>query len=305
MGRGSYKASDWAKLRSEKGMNARTTEKQLFAGRSAEKIYDSRFVRLRESRDSEDSPTATPIMIAFDVTGSMGYLAKELAVNALNKAVMTLLTERPISDPHILCAAVGDCRNDKYPFQATQFEADIRIIRQLLGLYLEGGGGGNGGESYHLAWYFAAYHTAHDHYDKRGKKGFLFTIGDDACHDELRISEIRNVFADNVPYSVSNAELLAEAGKRYHVIHIHIERNRDADEEIWAGWQRMLPGRCTVIHEKDIDCLAELICAIISVLSGKAVNETLKGMDQERAEKIARSMATIRRQTAARKVISF
>ncbi|HAO33838.1 MAG TPA: hypothetical protein DCQ84_12920, partial [Candidatus Competibacteraceae bacterium] len=61
----------------------------------------------------------------------------------------------------------------------------IRIARQLRRLWLEKGGGGNACESYTLPWYFAATHTAIDCFEKRGKKGYLFTVGDEEPPLEL------------------------------------------------------------------------------------------------------------------------
>jgi hypothetical protein len=84
--------------------------------------------QIRESRDSEDSPESTPVIIGFDVTASMGYLAKELALHSMNEIIKHLYKAKPITNPHILCAAIGDSLADKYPLQVTQFEADIRII---------------------------------------------------------------------------------------------------------------------------------------------------------------------------------
>ena len=180
MGRGSYTAGDWAKLRNSKGLVKNNPVENVFTGRAAKQAYDCANITVRESRDSVDSPMSTPVIIGFDVTASMGYLAQELAVNAVNRAVLTLYDRKPISNPQILCSAVGDARCDTSPLQVTQFESDIRMISQLTELWLEGGGGGNGGESYNLLWYFAAVHTRTDCFEKRGGKGFLFTIGDDA-----------------------------------------------------------------------------------------------------------------------------
>ena len=299
MGRGSYRASDWAKLRSS-----------ISTSVSAEEIYANRIMALtplsdihsketegckqiRESRDSEDSPESTPVIIGFDVTASMGYLAKELALNSMNKIITNLYKEKPISNPHILCAAIGDSRADKYPLQVTQFEADIRIIEQLIDLYLEGGGGGNGGESYNLLWYFAAKHTKADCFEKRSQKGYLFTIGDDASLGNLSPAEIKRIFNDDVPYVLSDEELLRKAGKNYNVFHIVIENEQADEEKIFRKWQELMPGRVTVINKKDISFLADLIYAIISVSEGKTANEALKSMDQRKAEKVAESLAYI------------
>ena len=299
MGRGSYRASDWAKLRSS-----------ISTSVSAEEIYANRIKALtplsdihsketegckqiRESRDSEDSPESTPVIIGFDVTASMGYLAKELALNSMNKIITNLYKEKPISNPHILCAAIGDSRADKYPLQVTQFEADIRIIEQLIDLYLEGGGGGNGGESYNLLWYFAAKHTKADCFEKRSKKGYLFTIGDDASLGNLSPAEIKRIFNDDVQYVLSDEELLRKAEKNYNVFHIVIENEQADEEKIFRKWQELMPGKVTVINKKDISFLADIIFAIISVSEGKTANEALKSMDQDKAEKAAESLAYI------------
>ncbi len=221
MGRGSYTASDWTKLRSSFG-NEKKAEK-IFVPKVRNAAPASLSGVFRESRDNEDSPESTPVIIGFDVTSSMGYLAEELALNSLNKAIMYLYENKPILYPQVMCCALGDCKSDKEPLQVTQFESDIRIIKQLTELRLEGGGGGNGGESYNLAWYFAANRTRTDCCEKRGRRGYLITIGDDYCHRTLTSSEISRVFGDNAKYDLSNEELIAAAEKKYNVFHICID----------------------------------------------------------------------------------
>ena len=297
-------ASDWAKLRRSRDLTSANSAENMFSSRRALNSYDSRHISLRESRDSEDSPNSTPIIIGFDVTASMGCLAKELATNGVHKTVTLLLSGGQVPNPQILCSAIGDCKSDASPLQVTQFESDIRIITQLLDLYLEGGGGGNNGESYHLLWYFAAYHTQHDSYARRGKKGFLFTIGDDRCHEGLSAAEIDRTFSDSHPYGLSNAELLREAEKLYHIFHIHIEKGSPADARIFADWCQLLPGRCTTISAGDLDCLAELIATITAIAAGTQPSDALRRLEQRKAERIARSVAAIR-PVQPKKAITF
>lgn len=291
MGSGSYTASDWNKLRST--FETKKPE-QIFAGSSPQPANTALNNVYREARDNKDSPQSTPVIIGFDVTTSMGYLAEELALHSLNRAIMYLYEHKPITCPQILCCAIGDSLSDRVPLQVTQFESDIRIIRQLTELYLEGGGGGNGGESYHLAWYFAANRTKTDCFEKRRKKGHLITIGDDCCHKSLTRNEIRRVFGDSVPYDLSDAELLAAAEEKYHVFHICIDKGMNGDDRIFADWNALIPGRVAVIHKKDISCLAELIFSLISVAEGRSNNDALRAVDQNAAEIAAESLACIR-----------
>ena len=293
MGRGSYTARDWASLRKQRGISSSAAVDSLFQNRTVRSAYDTRYIGLRESRDSEDSPRSTPIILGFDVTASMGFLAKELAVNALHKTITALYEQEIVDNPQIMCAAIGDCKSDAYPLQVTQFEADIRIMKQLAELCLEGGGGGNGGESYNLLWHFAGRYTKTDAYEKRQKRGVLITVGNDNCHDGLTASEISRVFRDRSAYALSNEELLRTAGELYDIYHIHIEMGSPQDREITASWRDLLGGRATVISVKDIGYLHALLTAIIAIASGKEVNSVLKGIDQEAAEAIARSVALL------------
>ena len=304
MGRGSYTASDWAKLRTKRNLNDQQCVEKIFSVQTAITSYSSKSIHLRCSCDPEADAKATPVIIGFDVTASMGYLAKELATNGMHTTIMRLLADKQITDPQILCAAIGDCKSDVTPLQVTQFEADIRILEQLLNLHLEGGGGGNNGESYNLLWYFAAYHTRHDHFEKRGKKGYLFTIGDDYCHSKLTTAEIGRNFTSSSMYELANEELLQRVQKKYHVFHIHIDKGLPMDNDIFRQWVQLLPGHCAPISKKDIVCLPELVTAMIAVTEGKTINEALRGMDQKRAERIARSVAEIKR-TKKTNAISF
>ena len=100
---------------------------------------------VRECCDSEEHPETVPVILALDVTGSMGSAAVEVA-KRLNK-VMTKLYEQT-KDVEFMIMGIGDLAYDRAPIQASQFESDIRIAEQLDRLYFEGGGGGNDFESY-------------------------------------------------------------------------------------------------------------------------------------------------------------
>ncbi|MEE3402852.1 MAG: hypothetical protein VZR73_02055 [Acutalibacteraceae bacterium] len=307
MGQGSYQAADWVKLCARRGLKDTMRPETIFPTTGAQKSFNSRYIACREARDSIDSPQSTPVIIGFDVTASMGYLAKELALHTMHRTILSLLEDRPIRYPQILCAAIGDSRCDTAPLQVTQFEADIRIIEQMTSLYLEGGGGGNGGESYHLLWYFAAHHTATDHFEKRHKKGYLFTLGDDVCHQQLTAPEIKYTFGTAHPYGYANAELLSQAEERYHIFHIHIDTDRSFDDICFTSWRSLLGGHALRIHRHDLSCLPQLLCSVIAINEGQDRNTVLKHMNQDIAERIAPSVAllTVTPPAAVTKTITF
>ena len=305
MGRGSYRASDWLALRRSTKLSGDSTAVQIFSSKAADTSNRSNYVKSRESRDNPDSPESTPVIIGFDVTASMGYLAKEIATNALNNMITMILENKAVKDPQVLCAAIGDVKSDEYPLQVTQFESDIRMVRQLMSLCLEGGGGGNGGESYNLLWYFASRHTSTDCYSKRHGKGIIFSIGDDRCHADLSTTEIFKAFRDDVPYTLSNEELIREVSLKYDIFHLYIENDSIGDKEVSRYWNDLLPGRSAPVNRKDISLLSDLIVAIMLVNGGMTHNRVLQGMDQDKAERLARSLSFIEIKKTDNNKISF
>lgn len=266
MGYGNWSNADWDRY-AKSSVHGRSRD-ELFGARGMKDAYDPARIALRESRDSAQNPESTPIIIGVDVTGSMGMLAEELVVKGLNETFTDLIERKPVPDPHVMALAIGDAFTDRAPLQATQFEADLRIVEQLRELWLEGNGGGNGGESYCLAHAFAGLKTATDAYDRRGKRGFLFTVGDEPVHDGVQRDQMARVLGVDAQRGVNGREAVRLASEMYEVFHIIVDGSyaRTNMHEVRQSWERILPER--VIHLPDPAKLAETIVGTIEAASG-------------------------------------
>src|ERR1044071_1431941 len=199
MGSGSFDRSAYSNFTASVASKPTSGAGGIFSASGMDPSLDPHGVKVRESRDSADSPKSTPITIAIDVTGSMGILADTIVRKGIGVVVEGILERKPVSNPHLQLMAIGDVHmGDRAPLQVTQYEADNRIVEQTTKIFLEHGGGGNGSESYHLAWYFAAFHIEHDSIEKRGKRGYLFTVGDELPPPALEQTEIHKVTGDTV-----------------------------------------------------------------------------------------------------------
>ncbi len=191
MGSGRWDARDWASTRTSYTKAARPTVDHIYTSRSIVNELDPKGVMLRESRDSAANPNSTAVIIGLDVTGSMDKVLDAMARTGLGTLVGSIYERQPISDPHVMIMGIGDFECDQAPLQITQFEAEnAPLISQMEKVYLERGGGGNHHESYAAAWLFAATRTSIDCFEKRGKRGYLFTVGDEEPTPKLFGSQI-------------------------------------------------------------------------------------------------------------------
>ena len=275
MGYGTWNSNQWNSYKNSNNITNNSTVKDLFKQNKIKDNLNPKGIKYRESCDSNDNPNSTPIILGLDVTGSMGYLSEEIAKNGLNKLITEIYDKKPVSDPHIMLMAIGDAYSDYSPLQVSQFEADIRISEQLQDIYFEGHGGGNDGESYLAAWYFAARHTKIDCLDKRGKKGYLFTIGDEPNHKVLKKSQIKDIFGDDVEADITSEQLLNEVSRMYEVFHIIVGQYHyyDSDER----WKKVLGERALVLS--DHTKIPETIESTLAVLGGKSVDDAINQWD--------------------------
>src|SRR4051794_18502556 len=155
---------DRARLRAAAGVDAFEHDDAIRAGAAPAVVHQKMNpfgVQVRESRDSEAHPESHAVAVLFDVTGSMQSVPRILQEN-LPRLMALLIRKGYLEHPQILIGAIGDATCDRSPLQVGQFESGIEIEEDLGKLFLEGGGGGHIPESYELAMYFLARHTALD-----------------------------------------------------------------------------------------------------------------------------------------------
>lgn len=217
---------------------------------------------IRECRDSAEHPNTIPVILALDVTGSMGKTAVRVA-QKLN-VIMTNLYDR-VQDIEFMIMGIGDLMCDSAPIQVSQFESDIRIAEQLDQIYFEGGGGGNMFESYTAAWYFGSRHTMLDCWN-RGKKGIIITIGDERINPYLPMTGRRcglvSATGDTLQEDIETRSLYAEASDKFDIYHLDVIHGRRSDTGVKTSWMQYLDDRH--FREVNLDSIADEIVNIIT-----------------------------------------
>ncbi|WP_433218424.1 hypothetical protein ACQP00_12425 [Dactylosporangium sp. CS-047395] len=231
--------------------------------RTVHKGLDPKGVTARESRDSDEHPDSVAIAVLFDVTGSMGSVPRVLQ-QKLPQLLGLLLRKGYVTDPQILFGAIGDATCDRVPLQVGQFESDNRLDEDLSRFVLEGGGGGQMTESYELAMYFMARHTSLDCYEKRGKRGYLFIIGDEQAYSRVKPSEVRDVIGDKLSEPIALRAIVDEVRRMYDTYYILPAGSSYAGNTTILDFWRDLLGQ-NVIALDDLDAVCETIALTVGL----------------------------------------
>jgi hypothetical protein len=292
MGGGRWTDSDW-KSYSSTHISSKETVDDIYSVRELNDLLNPKDVALRESCDSVDNPNSTAIIVGLDVTGSMGMVLESMAREGLPTLATEIYGRKPVTDPHIMFMGIGDVACDDAPLQVTQFEADIRIAEQLTKLYLERGGGGNSFESYILPWYFAAMHTKIDCFEKRNKKGFLFTVGDECPTPYLEAKHIKHFLGDAPQFSkITAEELLTMVSRQYEVFHLIVEEGsycRSNHKEVVAKWTDLLGQRA--IKLSDHTKMGEVIISTMQVLAGDNITDIINSWNGDTSIVVSKAIS--------------
>lgn len=259
---------------------------------------------VRESRDSDVHPISLPICVFFDVTGSMGQMPEKLETK-LGGLMALLVGKGYVQHPQVLFGAIGDAYYDRAPLQVGQFESGIEMDDVLTKIYVERGGGGGGNESYELAHYYVARHTATDAWDKRQVKGYLFTMGDEMPYANVSASQVLESIGDALQADIPTKDIVAEVASRYHTFHIHVQQGsyRDHPSHL-ATWRGLLPEQHVLLLE-NWENAAELIATTVAINEGTldlaGVSAALKdaGLDESAAASISSALVPFAAKTGA------
>lgn len=256
-------------------------------------------VTVRESRDSAEHPRSLAIAVLFDVTGSMGGVPRVLQAK-LPQLLGLLLRKGYATDPQIMFGAIGDATCDRAPLQVGQFESDNRMDDQLGQILLEGGGGGQMRESYELAMYFMARHTSIDCYEKRGKRGYLFMIGDELPYQRVSGKAVNKLIGDPRQRDIDVAAMVAELTQKYDVYYILPAGASYAGNKQVLGTWRDLLGQ-NVLELDDLDAVCETIALTIG-LGEDAIGldeglDDLAGLGSRAGASVSKALAELDRGT--------
>lgn len=243
---------------------------------------------IRECCNSEEHPNTIPVILALDVTGSMGDACQETA-EALGVIMEQLYTK--FKDIEIMVMGIGDLAYDNAPIQISQFESDVRIAEWLDKIYMEHGGGGNSYESYTAAWYMGLRHTKLDAYDKQGRKGIIITMGDEPLNPYLPKSELSNVTGDSLQGDIETKDLFKDASEKFDIYHIAVDspqnsysyyKNRIKESFGNLLGQRFMISTIGKLGDTICDCIANSVDNGIS--SSFVLNEDNKDISVENNE---------------------
>jgi hypothetical protein len=233
------------------------SNQEMFAARSLDPMLDPKDA-FRECCDTEEHPETVPVILALDVTGSMGQAAVEVA-KQLN-VIMTKLYEK-VKDVEFMVMGIGDFAYDRCPLQVSQFESDIRIAEQLDKVYFEFGGGGNGFESYTAAWYFGLEHVNLDAW-KRGRKGIIITMGDEGLNPYLPGKRLAEITGRPVVKDVETKDLYPKVLEKYDVYHLFVNHVGGRCEGYLRSWRNLMDEEHFRIT--DLRNIADLIIRIVT-----------------------------------------
>jgi hypothetical protein len=266
MGGGSYSVDSRTIRAASEGYYTKSS-REIFKQRSINNAMNPYGIAMRESRDSAEHPNSVAVIIALDVTGSMGSVPHHLVKDGLPNIMGTII-QRGLPDPQLLFLGIGDHECDDSPLQVGQFESSDELLdKWLTDVYLEGGGGGNEGESYSLAWYFAGFHTSIDCFEKRSQKGFLFTIGDEPVLSNIPMKSIKAIMGDGQYENFESTMLLDKAREKYHVFHLHIKQTSSGSRRnVMDGWKQLM-GDNLIIIERHEDVSKNIAETIISLMA--------------------------------------
>lgn len=246
---------------------------------------------VRESADSDEHPDSVAIAILFDVTASMRNVPRVLQQKL--PALHGLLLDRGyVTDPQILFGAIGDAHSDAIPLQVSQFESDNRMDAHLENITLEGGGGGQGRESYELGAYFMARKSEIDCLSQRGKKGYLFLMGDELPYDAVRKGQVNDIIGDGLEADIPTADIMAELQEKYEVFFLFVTEGGYSADAVLPTWRRLLGDHALVLDDATAVC--ETIALTIGLMEGTttyedALDDLVQAATTEEAARAARA----------------
>ena len=202
----------------------------------------------------------SPIVVALDVTGSMGDWSKTI-YDKMPMFFGQIMLQGYLADPAISFAAVGDANTDSAPLQVCDFARGTDLDDWLKKLYLEGGGGGTTQESYELAAALYAKTT----FAAKDAGPIFFFIGDEGFYKTVSASVAKAVLGVNE--GISGDDAMKSLTEKFEVFLVHKAYDRGgSDSKIVAQWSSAL-GAARVLKLDAPKAVVDVMLGALAIVS--------------------------------------
>ncbi len=159
-----------------------------------------------------------PIVVAIDVTGSMGNWSK-IIYDKMPMFYGQIMMQGYLTDPSLSICGIGDATCDKAPLQIGEFGQGEQLDQIIQRLWLEGGGGCGSDESYELAAYFYSRHTTLINCELP----FFFVTGDEMMYNKIDKDVVTQLFGGEEfgQKQLKSSDIWNELMKKYNVFYVH------------------------------------------------------------------------------------
>ncbi|MBI5077739.1 hypothetical protein HZB94_05180 [Candidatus Falkowbacteria bacterium] len=237
----------------------------------------------------------SPVVLAFDVTGSMGNLPK-IIWDKMPMIAGQIAERNYLTDPMFSVAAIGDFDGDSGPIQISNFVRPQELDAWLKKIWLEKGGGGSYQESYEVTAY--AYTLADL---PNAEEPFCIITGDEGFRETefLGAGFLKNVFGNEHQKMNATAvfQQLLEKFKG-NVFLVHRRYQSSEDSEIVRQWQSALGEHRVVLLPEDL-AVADIILGIFALMTGSRTLEEYatdmrnREQTEERIREVTKSLEVI------------
>lgn len=244
----------------------------------------------------------SPIVIAIDGTGSMGQDAY-IIYDKMPMFYGQIIMQGYLEDPAVSFAVVGDVYSDRAPIQICDFEQGTELDNWLKKLWLEGGGGGQGKESYELTGYFYARHCEL----RNAEKPFFFFIGDEGFYPILEEDYIYEHIGER-PGNIEAKTIFKELNQKFNLFLIHkMYGSKRDDKNVVDQWKEVInPERILILEEPKaiVDVMLGAIAIVSKTrdLDNYLVDMKGRGQTEQRIALVEKTLTSLSESTSLVKV---
>ncbi len=225
----------------------------------------------------------SPIAYDFDITGSMGNKPK-IIVDKMPLIAGQVVIGKYLDDPMMSIGAIGDApKGDKGPIQIADFDELRKLDAWFSRVWVEGGGGGNGIESYELAAYQRAFYC--DIPD--AVTPFYLITGDEGVDDSVSGTLLREFFGGECQ-TTSTQEIYDVLKKKFkgNVFRINFPYGGGISNTkyILQTWRELLGGDHVLEMRSDL-AIGDVTLGIFALIGGsRTLDQYCVDMRELRAE---------------------